>query len=70
MPEKQTRITWTAVQMVTAELRFECIKRGFQIDECLITEFFSSYIANLVKQVRSTSSDIKMVDKELHTIQA
>ena len=29
----------------------------FHIDECRITEFFSGYIVNLVKQVRSTLPD-------------
>ena len=33
--------------MVTAELRYKC----------RITEFFSCYIVNLVKQIRSTSPD-------------
>ena len=31
--------------------------RSFVIDECRITDFFSGYIVNLVKQVRSTSQD-------------
>ncbi|GFT77335.1 uncharacterized protein TNCV_2023401 [Trichonephila clavipes] len=29
-----------AVQMVTAQLRYECIMHSFLIDECLIIEFF------------------------------
>jgi hypothetical protein len=56
--------------MVTAELRYECITRNFVIDECRIIEFFSGYIVNLVKQVRSTSSDMKLVDEELYAVQA
>ena len=31
--------------------------RSFVIDECRITDFFSGYIVNLVKQVRSISTD-------------
>ena len=44
-----------AVQMV--ELRYECITRSFVIVEFQITEFFSDYIVNIVKQVRSKSLD-------------
>ena len=32
--------------------------RSFMIDECWITEYFSCYIVNLVKQVSSTSPDL------------
>ncbi len=70
MPKNQTCITCTAVQMVTAELRYECITRSLLIDECRITEFFSGYIVNLVKQFRSTSPDMKLVDEELYAVQA
>ncbi|GFS96399.1 hypothetical protein TNCV_17321 [Trichonephila clavipes] len=43
-----TRITYTAVQMVTAELLYKCITHSFLIDECLITELFSGDIVNHV----------------------
>ena len=43
---------------------------SFLIDECRITEFFSGYIVNLVKQIRSTSPDMKLVDEELYGVQA
>ncbi|GFT80264.1 hypothetical protein TNCV_3202701 [Trichonephila clavipes] len=42
--------------MVMAELRYECVKGSFLIDECRI-KFFSGSIVNFVKHVRSTSSD-------------
>ncbi|GFV27215.1 hypothetical protein TNCV_869451 [Trichonephila clavipes] len=70
MPKMQTCITCTAVQMVTAELRYECITRSFQIDECRITEFFSGYIVNFVKHVRSTSPDMMLIDDETYAIHA
>ena len=41
-----------------------------QFDECRITEFFSRYIVSLVKEIRSTSPDVKMVDEELYPLQA
>ncbi len=69
MPKKQTFITCTAVQMVTAELHYECITRRFLIDEYRITEFFSGYIVNLVKQACFTSPDMKLVDEELCAVQ-
>ncbi|GFX56136.1 hypothetical protein TNCV_3062221 [Trichonephila clavipes] len=40
----------------SAALQIECIKRSFQINECLITEFFSDYMVNFVKNVPSKSS--------------
>ena len=40
MPKKQTCIRFTVAQMKTAELRYECIKYSFVIDECWIAEFF------------------------------
>ncbi|GFV02032.1 hypothetical protein TNCV_535401 [Trichonephila clavipes] len=43
------------VQMVTANLLCECITHSFLIDECRITEIFSGYIVNFVKQVWWTS---------------
>ncbi|GFU34258.1 hypothetical protein TNCV_4976201 [Trichonephila clavipes] len=49
MLKMQKCITRTPVQMVTAELRYECITRSFLIDECRITEF--GYIVNIVKDV-------------------
>jgi hypothetical protein len=48
--------------MVTAELRYECIARSILIDECRIVEFFNGYIVNFVKQVRSTSTDMTLVE--------
>ncbi|GFU52435.1 hypothetical protein TNCV_193081 [Trichonephila clavipes] len=69
MPKKQTCIRCTAVQMVTADLRYECFTRSFLIDECRITEFFSGYIVNFRKHVRSTSPNI-LVDNELNAVQA
>ncbi|GFV86489.1 hypothetical protein TNCV_2156821 [Trichonephila clavipes] len=63
MPKMKTGITCTAEQMVTAEMRYECITRSFLIDECRFTEFFSGYIVN-VKHVRSTSPDMMLVDQE------
>ncbi|GFU48902.1 transposable element Tcb2 transposase [Trichonephila clavipes] len=56
MPKMQTCISRTAMQMVTAELRYECYVQ-FLIDECQIIEFFSGYIVNFVKHVRSMSHD-------------
>ncbi|GFX12055.1 hypothetical protein TNCV_2998381 [Trichonephila clavipes] len=63
MPKLQTCIICTAVQMVTADLHYKCITRSFMIDECPITEFFSSYIVNFVKHFRSTSQDMMLVDE-------
>ncbi|GFV62692.1 uncharacterized protein TNCV_656621 [Trichonephila clavipes] len=40
-PDKQTCIACRAVQKVTAEMRYECIKCSFLIDECWNTEFYS-----------------------------
>ncbi|GFW65607.1 hypothetical protein TNCV_3550301 [Trichonephila clavipes] len=51
--------------MIMVELRYECITRSFLIDECRITEFFSSYIVNFTKQVPSTSPDLMLVDEKL-----
>ncbi|GFW06412.1 hypothetical protein TNCV_2187471 [Trichonephila clavipes] len=68
MSKKQTCITCTAVQMVTAELRYECITCSFLIDECRITECFSGYINNM-KRVHSTSPDMMLVDEELYAVQ-
>ncbi|GFY17566.1 hypothetical protein TNCV_3519211 [Trichonephila clavipes] len=39
--------------MVAVELRNEYIVRNFLINECRITEFFTGYIVNFVKHVRS-----------------
>ncbi|GFS84362.1 hypothetical protein TNCV_4605741 [Trichonephila clavipes] len=64
--KKQTRITCTAMQMVIAELRYECITRSFLIDECRITEFFNGYIVSFVKHVCSTSPDMMLVNEELY----
>ncbi|GFV91682.1 hypothetical protein TNCV_4762471 [Trichonephila clavipes] len=44
--------------MVAVELRCECITHSFLIDECWIKEFFSGYIVNFVKHVRSGSPDV------------
>ncbi|GFW97878.1 hypothetical protein TNCV_1426411 [Trichonephila clavipes] len=41
----------------------------FLINECRITEFFSSY-NNFVKHVPRTSSDMMLVNKELYVVQA
>ncbi|GFV43960.1 hypothetical protein TNCV_492851 [Trichonephila clavipes] len=65
MTKMQTGITCTAYQMVTAELRYECIMRSFLIDECRITEVFNGYIVNFVKHIPSTSPDMMLVDEEL-----
>ncbi|GFT38448.1 hypothetical protein TNCV_1195771 [Trichonephila clavipes] len=54
--------------MVTSLLRYECIMRSFLIDECRITELFSGCIVNFVKHVRSTSSDMMLVDKDLYAV--
>ena len=56
----------TAMLMVTAELRYECITHRFQIDQCRIKELFSDYICNLVKHIRSTSPDMKLIAEELY----
>ncbi|GFV97668.1 hypothetical protein TNCV_2041751 [Trichonephila clavipes] len=69
MQKKQTCITCTAAQMVTAQLRYECMPRSFLIDECWIIEFFSCYIT-FMKYVRSTKSDMILVDEELYIVQA
>ena len=37
-------------------------------DEYWSVEFLSDYMTNLVKQVRSTSQDIKLVYEELHAV--
>ncbi|GFS54793.1 hypothetical protein TNCV_3575441 [Trichonephila clavipes] len=66
--KNQTCITCTAVQMITAELRNECILSRSLIDECRITGFFSGYIVNCVKLVRSTSPEM-LVDEELYEVQ-
>ncbi|GFX98566.1 hypothetical protein TNCV_1501441 [Trichonephila clavipes] len=63
-PKTQACIPCTTVQMVTAELRYECVTRSFLIDDCRITEFFRGYIVNFGKHVRSTSSDMMLVEKE------
>ncbi|GFU98892.1 hypothetical protein TNCV_3381381 [Trichonephila clavipes] len=55
--------------MVVAELRYECITCSFLIDEDRITEFFSGYITNFVKHVRSTSPDMMLVDEVLYAVQ-
>ncbi|GFX18010.1 hypothetical protein TNCV_1576891 [Trichonephila clavipes] len=68
MPKKQTCIPCTAVQMITVELRYECITRSFLIDECRNTEIFSGYIVNLVKHVRSTSPTTMLFDEELYAV--
>ncbi|GFS84565.1 hypothetical protein TNCV_4607181 [Trichonephila clavipes] len=65
MPKLQTCITRTAVLMVTVELQCECITHSFLIEECWITEFFSGYIVNSVKHVRSASPDVILVDEAL-----
>ncbi|GFY13523.1 hypothetical protein TNCV_4958931 [Trichonephila clavipes] len=56
----QTYITCTAMQMVMAELRYECITRSFLIDECRITEYVRDYIVNFVEQVHYTSPDMML----------
>ncbi|GFT06523.1 hypothetical protein TNCV_3356441 [Trichonephila clavipes] len=56
--------------MVTAELRYEGITCSFLIDECRIIEFFSGYIVNFVKHVRSESPDKTLVEEELYAVQA
>ncbi|GFW34571.1 hypothetical protein TNCV_952011 [Trichonephila clavipes] len=60
MPKMQT---CRLVQMVTAELRYECFTRTFLIDQCRIAELFSGYIINFVKHVRFTSSDVMLVNE-------
>ncbi|GFV28921.1 hypothetical protein TNCV_3486631 [Trichonephila clavipes] len=49
----------------TTELRYERITRSILIDEYRITEFFSGYIVNFVKHIRSTLPDMMLVDEEL-----
>ncbi|GFU07598.1 hypothetical protein TNCV_2225681 [Trichonephila clavipes] len=66
----QICITCTAVQKVTAKLRYECITHSFLINECRITEFFRSYIVNFVEPVRSTSPDMMLVNEELNSAEA
>ena len=51
-------ITCTVMQIVTAELLYECITCIFLIDKCWITEFFRCYIVNSVKQVHSIPPDL------------
>ncbi|GFV16518.1 hypothetical protein TNCV_4785801 [Trichonephila clavipes] len=62
MPKRQT---CTDMQMVTAELRYDCIRRSFLINEGQIPEFSSGYIVNFVKHIRSSSLDMMLVNKEL-----
>ncbi|GFS99033.1 hypothetical protein TNCV_1890431 [Trichonephila clavipes] len=50
--------------MITADLLYKCITRSFLINECRITEFFSGYIVNFVRHVRSTQPDMMLVDEE------
>ncbi|GFV67464.1 hypothetical protein TNCV_4621451 [Trichonephila clavipes] len=50
--------------MVTAELCYECMTRSFLIDECRITEFFSGYIVNFMKHVRSMLPDMMLDDNQ------
>ncbi|GFV12984.1 hypothetical protein TNCV_3175191 [Trichonephila clavipes] len=61
--------TYALHVMVTTELRYECITLSFLIDEYLITELFSGYIVNFVKQVRLTSPDMMLVNEELYAVQ-
>ncbi|GFT93626.1 hypothetical protein TNCV_677571 [Trichonephila clavipes] len=49
MPKKQTRITCTAEQMIMEELRYECTKRSFLIDD-------HGLFQRLYCQVRETGS--------------
>ncbi|GFU60044.1 hypothetical protein TNCV_1612031 [Trichonephila clavipes] len=42
----------------------------FLIDECRIVEFFTGYIVNFVKLVRSTSIDMMLMNEELLAVQA
>ncbi|GFX30404.1 hypothetical protein TNCV_3460551 [Trichonephila clavipes] len=42
------------------QLRYECIMHSSLIDECRITEFFSSYIVNSVKHICSSAPDRMM----------
>ncbi|GFU58719.1 hypothetical protein TNCV_932631 [Trichonephila clavipes] len=49
------------------KLRYECITCSFLIDECRVTEFFSSYIVNIVKHLRSTSPDMMLVDRAVRS---
>ncbi|GFT55734.1 hypothetical protein TNCV_4313631 [Trichonephila clavipes] len=66
----QTYILCTAVQMVTPELRYECITCCFLIDEYQITELFSGYIVNFVKHVRFTSPDMMLYQTALYAVHA
>ena len=58
------------MQVVTAELYYECVTLNFLIDKCRITEFVSSYIVNLTKEVSSISRDMILLDKILYAVQA
>ncbi|GFU72436.1 hypothetical protein TNCV_3573851 [Trichonephila clavipes] len=49
MPKKQTCIACATLQMVTAELRYECITLSFLVNEYRIRKFFS-------RQLRETGS--------------
>ncbi|GFV91853.1 hypothetical protein TNCV_2975241 [Trichonephila clavipes] len=51
------------------KLSYEYITRSFRIDECRITEFFSSFIVNFGKHVRLTLPDMIVVDKDLKIAQ-
>ncbi|GFW40237.1 hypothetical protein TNCV_1696451 [Trichonephila clavipes] len=66
--------TWRVIlnvgNVVIVQLRCERIMRSFLIDECRITEFFSSYIFNFVKHFRSSSPDMMLIDEELYVVQA
>ncbi|GFX60314.1 hypothetical protein TNCV_4740701 [Trichonephila clavipes] len=62
--------TCTAEQRLTAQLRYECFMHSFLINEYLITQFFSGFIVNFVKHVRSTSPDMMLVNEELCAVQA
>ena len=63
MSKTQTCITCTAVQMVTVELHVS--RTDQRVPDHRI---FSGYIVNLMKQVRSNSPDLKLVDEELYLI--
>ncbi|GFU81549.1 hypothetical protein TNCV_4926801 [Trichonephila clavipes] len=60
-----TCITYTIVQMVKAEMRYECIMRGILIDESRIKKSIS---INNVKSVHSTSPDMMLIIKELYAV--
>ncbi|GFX26725.1 hypothetical protein TNCV_1838981 [Trichonephila clavipes] len=74
--KKQTCISCTPMQMVTAERaqRYEYITHNFLIDKWQITEFFSGYIVILMKQLQLVdqlmSPDMMLVDEELYAFQA